>query len=268
MSVLGFFDSGLGGLTVLRRVRELLPAHDLVYLADQAHVPYGERTPENLLDLLAHNVRFLNEAAVDAIVMACNTSCAVAAERGWPPSAAPVIDLIESAAIAVRDAGALRVGVVATAATVNSGAYGRAIRRLVPHVEVYEIAAPALVPLVEAGVIAGETPRAAVAAVCAPIAGRVDALVLGCSHYPVLDEHFADALGQRVSRIDPALVQAHRAVAFAHEHGLGPGRGTIRYFTSGDPAAFDRQAAPIAGAAVRSQAIAAIPASTPATAPG
>ena len=253
--MLGFFDSGLGGLTVVRRVRELLPDLDLVYLADQAHVPYGDRSPGNLAELLANNARFLNEAAVDAIVMACNTTCAIGNARGWPASKAPIIDLIESAAIALRDTGVTRVAVIATAATVATGMYGSVLRRIAPDVSVVEIAAPALVPLVEAGNVSGDEPRAAVAAVCAPIAGQVDAVVLACTHYPVLDALFARALGTNVLRIDPAMVQAQRAVEFVRTHAIAPGTGVERYFTTGDPAAFEAGAARILGRAVSARAV-------------
>src|SRR5438270_7370410 len=99
--MLGLFDSGLGGLTVLRRVRELLPSSDLIFFADQAHVPYGDRSAAELADLLTQNVTFLNARGAELIVMACNTSCATASEFGWPASRAPIVDLIESAAVAI-----------------------------------------------------------------------------------------------------------------------------------------------------------------------
>jgi glutamate racemase len=149
--VIGIFDSGLGGLSVVRRVRERWPQHDLLFFADQAHVPYGERTPDDLARLLRENIAWLNAAGVSSIVMGCNTSCAIAQQSGWPESEAPILDLIESAGIAVERSGAKRVGVVATTATVTSGAYTRTIQLRIPGVEVVEIAAPALVPLVEAG---------------------------------------------------------------------------------------------------------------------
>ncbi|MBD5606605.1 MAG: aspartate/glutamate racemase family protein, partial [Candidatus Eremiobacteraeota bacterium] len=108
------------------RVRALLPHEDIVFLADQAHVPYGDRRADDLEALLARNVAYLAEAGVDAIVMGCNTTCAVAAERGWPDAGRPILDLIAAAADAVADSGARRVGVLATTATARSGAYGAA----------------------------------------------------------------------------------------------------------------------------------------------
>lgn len=236
--MIGLFDSGLGGLTVVRRVRALLPRHDLVFLADQAHVPYGDRSVGDLAGLLRTNLAWLDAQNVDAIVMACNTSCAVADSQGYPHTATPVLDLIESAAIAIRDAGFERVGVVATQATVRSGAYARRIRALLPHAHVFEVAAPELVPLVEAGEIDGDVPRAAVAAVCAQLPGNLDAVILACTHYPVLDEHFAAALGPKVARIDPAFEQAGRAAALVVARGIEPGNGHTRYVTTGDAETF------------------------------
>lgn len=235
--ILGLFDSGLGGLTVVRRLRALLPSHDLVFFSDQAHVPYGDRDPAQLRSFLASNVAWLDGQGASAIVMACNTSCAIADRYGWPKSKAPILDLIESAALAIQRAGFRRVAVVATTATIASGAYTRKIRALAPETEVFGIAAPALVPLVEAGKSHGLEARAAVSAVCRKLPRDLDALLLACTHYPLLEEHFAAELGAGVQRIDPAIVQAERAAELAEAHGLAPGEGRLRCVTTADPAA-------------------------------
>jgi glutamate racemase len=220
---------------VLRAVRARLPHEDLVYLADQAHVPYGDRPVSELRRLLADNVAFLERAGVDAVVMGCNTSCSIAARHGWPASRVPIFDLIEAAAGAVAASAARRVGVIATTATARSGAYGDAIRARVPQAAVEEVAAPALVPLVEAGILTGPIARAAVAAACARFTPELDALVLGCTHYPLLDGAFAGVLGAGVLRIDPALAQSERAFAFvaARDAGHGLEGGRTRYVTTG-----------------------------------
>lgn len=237
--MLGLFDSGLGGLTVVRRVRELLPAEDLVFFADQAHVPYGDRAPEDLARLLVRNVRWLNQSGADAIVMACNTSCAIASQYGWPSSAIPILDLIDSAARAVSARGYDRIGIVATTATVRTGAYAKAILHLNPTARVQEVAAPDLVPLVEAGEIGGERASRAVARACSSFKGPLQAVILACTHYPVLDAHFADALGEHVARIDPAVEQASAAADFVlRTRGCRRGQGNVRYITNGDPTAF------------------------------
>jgi glutamate racemase len=223
----------LGGLTVLRGVRARLPTEDIVFLADQAHVPYGDRSTDELRGYLHENVAFLDEQGVEAIVMGCNTSCAIAARFGMPPARAAVLDLIEAAAGGVAASGARRVGVVATTATTRSGAYGAAIRRRDPGIAVQEIAAPALVPLVEAGTLEGPVARDAVAAACAQFDGPLDAVVLACTHFPFLDEHFAAVLGASVVRLDPAVAQSERAVAFALERGPNGETGRTSYLTTG-----------------------------------
>jgi glutamate racemase len=239
--MLGLYDSGLGGLTVLAALRRAGIDQDVVYFADQAHVPYGDRTDAELYALLGENFGILDAHGVDALVMACNTSCAVAARSGgFPPARGPVLDLIANAAAALHGTTARRIAVVATTATVRSGAYRRAIRAAAPGVEVREIAAPALVPLVERGAADSLEARAAVGELCAVVGDGVDALVYGCTHYPLLDAHFAAALGPDVARIDPALAQAAAAAALVADLALPAGTGATVYLTNGDLAAFER----------------------------
>jgi len=240
--MIGLFDSGLGGLTVLARLRERLPSVDMLFFADQANVPYGDRDHRDLLDLLRANLARLDESGVDAIVMACNTSCAVAERYGWPQTRAPVLDLIESAAMAVERGGFRRVGVVATAATVGAGSYGRTLRGRVAGIDVVEVPAPALVPIVESGGVSGPAARAAVAEVCTHLPLDLEALVFGCTHYPVLAAHFAAELGG-VALLDPAIVQAERAAELLGDRAQGS--GSSRYLTSGDDAAFRENVARI-----------------------
>lgn len=236
--MIGLFDSGLGGLTVVKRVRERLPRADLLFLADQAHVPYGDRDPEELFGLLSANLAWLDAQGAEAIVIGCNTSCAIAERYGWPSTRALVLDLIDSAATAAQRAGYRRLGVVATAATVRAGSYGRTLRSAIPGAEVWEVAAPALVPLVEAGRVDGDEPRAAVAVVCAELPGDLDAVIYGCTHYPLLEPHFQAALGDRIALIDPALMQAERAAALMRDREPLEEAGVTRYVTSGDPIGF------------------------------
>jgi len=236
--MLGIFDSGLGGLSVVRRLKERLPHHELFFFADQAHVPYGDRPSHELAGLLAQNVRFLNEAAVTMIVMGCNTSCAIAQEFGWPPSSVAILDLIESAALVVERSGFFNVGVIATSTTVRARAYSRAIHARVPKAVVFEVAAPGLVPLVEAGKVGTQEAHEAVAAICAQLPASLDAVILACTHYPILDLHFADALGPSVMRIDPALEQAERAAKLSAGNGIARGLAGTTYVTNGDLEAF------------------------------
>lgn len=238
MNVLGLFDSGLGGITVLRRLRETLPRADVLYFADQAHVPYGDRSAEELTALLRSNVAWLNDRGVDAIVMACNTSCSMARSYGWPPSRARIFDLIEAAGESVAQSEHHRVAVIATTATVRSGAYARAISERVAGAHVTEIAAPALVPLIESERPSSDQIARAVADVCAELPTSIEAVVYGCTHYPLVDAVFASALDPQIARIDPAIAQAQRVARAAHEQGFAEGTGITRFVTTGDLDAF------------------------------
>jgi glutamate racemase len=234
---LGVFDSGLGGLTVVGRLRELLPQADMYFFSDQAHVPYGERSAENLAGLLRANVAVLAELDVDAIVMGCNTTCAIAAEFGWPPASMPIFDLLEAGAQSAAASGAVRYAVLATNATVRTKAYTRALQAHVPAAVVEECAAPDLVPLIEAG-SSLTVLQAAVARALHQFTHPYDVLVLGCSHYPLLRELFAQALPQ-VKIIDPAVAQAERVALFARTHVRRlDGAGAFQAWTNGEPAAF------------------------------
>jgi glutamate racemase len=235
--VIGVYDSGLGGLTVLAALRAAGIDDDAVYFADQAHVPYGERTDADLHALLTANLAWLEAQGVDVVVMGCNTSCAVAAKLGWPATnfRLPVQDLIANGARAFAGATYKRVAVVATPATVRSHAYAAAIAAVAPQIDVVEIAAPALVPLVEAGESASPQAREAVREIVAALPANVDAIVYGCTHYPLLDQHFTE-FAPHAARIDPAREQARAVLALNIPHATG----TTLYVTNGDVTAFER----------------------------
>jgi glutamate racemase len=237
--MLALYDSGLGGLTVLAALRAAGVGADILYFADQAHVPYGDRSDADLAALLADNFAFLAGQRIEGVVMACNTSCAVAARHGWPEAPFAIFDLIENAASGVAAAGYARVAVIATAATVRSGAYAAAIRARAPETDVIEIAAPALVPLVEHGDSGSLEAENAVRAVVDTLP-PVDAIVYGCTHYPLLDREFAAALPHRIDRFDPAVAQAAAVRAALVAGDLSPGTAKTRYLTNGDLTLFER----------------------------
>ncbi len=238
--MLGLYDSGLGGLTVLRALRAAGVDQNVVYFADQAHLPYGDKTDAELHGFLTENLALLGELRVDAVVAACNTSCAVARNLGWPGTPFPVLDLIESAGRAFAGTRHRRVAVIATAATVRAGAYAAAIAVHAPHLRVDQIAAPRLVPLVEAGDAETRAGHDGVAEIVRALAPDIDALVYGCTHYPMLDRWFAASLPARVQRIDPARAQAGAARELVARLALAPGGATTAYYTNGDPIAFER----------------------------
>jgi glutamate racemase len=235
--VIGVYDSGLGGLTVVAALRRAGISDEVVYFADQAHVPYGDKSDAELQSLLRDNLAWLAARGVDVVAMGCNTSCAVASRVGWPEHrfVHPIQDLIGNGARAFAAAPYRRVAVIATAATVRSGAYARAIREIAPDVEVTEIAAPEFVPLVESGRAETDEAHGAVARTVAQLPPGTEAIVYGCTHYPLLDAHFA-ALVPHLTRIDPAEQQA--AAVLALPLPLGTSRTT--YVTNGDPVLFEQ----------------------------
>ncbi len=216
---LGVFDSGLGGLTVVRALREVLPYENIVYLGDTARVPYGTRAPSTVVRYALGCAHHLVARGVKALVVACNTVSAVAPDRLRVELDLPVLGVIEPgarAAVAATREG--RIGVLATAATIASGAYPRAIAAASTRAEVVGQTAPLLVPLAEEGWTEGDVPRLAVRRYLEPLArAKVDVVVLGCTHYPllrpVIEEQARELMGPRVVVVD----SAHAAAADARE---------------------------------------------------
>lgn len=237
--MLGLYDSGLGGLTVLAALRRAGVDQDVAYFADQAHVPYGDKTDAQIHGYLAENLSLLEGLGVEAVVTACNTTCAVAERHGWPASPFPVLDLIATAGRSFAGTDHRRIAVIATVATVRSSAYARAICITAPHAEVFEIAAPALVPIVERGEADTPAAQSAVAGVIAQLPPDIDALVYGCTHYPLLDRWFAEQLAPRIDRIDPAVAQAAAAQRLVAQLHLTPGASQTTYYTNGNADAFE-----------------------------
>jgi glutamate racemase len=284
---IGVFDSGVGGLTVLREILRRLPAESTVYLGDNARAPYGTRPDEEVRRFSTEALDRLVREDVKALVVACNTSTAVALGEYRRRYDTPVLGVIrpgaQAAALATRTR---RVGVVATPATIRSHAYFDAIKEENPAVEVYEHATPGLVPLVEAGALAGPRAAAAVAEALAPLLGqrdengefihplppsaRIDTLLLGCTHYPLLRPVLQAAVGEGVAIVDSATATAGALAELLSVNGLeapGSSRGTAagaageahqppvgravaplhRVLTTGDVGAFERIAARMFG---------------------
>ena len=223
---LGVFDSGLGGLTVVRALRAALPNEDIVYLGDTARVPYGTKGPATVVKYALGCARHLVGRGVKTIVIACNTVSAVAPDRLRVELDLPVLGVIEPGARAAVEATRVgRIGVLATAATIASGAYPRAISAISTRAETIGQAAPLLVPLAEEGWTEGEVPRLAARRYLEPLArGKADVVVLGCTHYPLLRaviEAEAKALmGEDVRVVDSAHAAASDVRAFLESRGL------------------------------------------------
>ena len=213
---IGVFDSGVGGLTVLRELRRQLPNEATVYLGDEARMPYGPRPDSEVTAFTREALRWFAAHDCKLIVLACNTATAVALETVRDESTVPVIGVVRPGAAAAISASARRsVGVLATAATVRSGAYPRALRDLDPLVDVVQQACPALVPLVEDGKADGAEAEAAVRGYVGPLLTEggvvspvVDTLLLGCTHYPLLRAVIERVAGPGVRVVDSATTTA------------------------------------------------------------
>lgn len=257
---LGVFDSGLGGLTVVRALRDALPNERIVYLGDTARVPYGTKGPATVVKYALACARHLVDQRVKALVIACNTVSAVAPERLRVELDVPVLGVVEpgarAAVLATRTG---RIGVLATAGTIASGAYPRAVGQLSTRAEVFGQAAPLLVPLAEEGWVDGEVPRLVVRRYVEVLASAdVDVVVLGCTHYPLLRQVIEDEvrahIGDHVAVVDSARATASDVRAFLESRGLARTgnalSGGVRLLVTDLPRTFREAAERFLGATV------------------
>jgi glutamate racemase len=234
------FDSGLGGLTVLSALRRCTPDVDVIYAADTAHVPYGDRPLEEVAGFATQIISHLQRYDPDLLIIACGTSCSAFDTLGQPALSVPTLAVVDcgARAAAQTSAGGL-IGVIATAATIRSGIFERKIKRALPHATITAVGAPKLVPLVESGAWNSEDAGDAVAAYCRPfVSAGCDTVVLGCTHFPLLGEWFARSLPAQAALIDPALECAREAATILDS--IEPGKGTVTFEVSGDADQFMR----------------------------
>ncbi|HYN84322.1 MAG TPA: glutamate racemase [Pyrinomonadaceae bacterium] len=219
---IGIFDSGVGGLTVYRALHERLPGERFVYLGDTARVPYGTKSLATVERYAIENARFLEARGIKLLVVACNTASALALPATSASVGVPVVGMIgPGARAAVASAEGSPVGVIATESTVRSGAYAREIRRLAPRAEVFERACPLFVSLAEEGWAETDVARAVAAEYLKDLAGgRVGAVVLGCTHYPILRGVIQEAVGASVRLIDSGEAAADAVAALLDAEGL------------------------------------------------
>jgi glutamate racemase len=224
---IGIFDSGMGGLTVLRALRAKLPAESFVYLGDTARLPYGTKSPDTVTRYAIQAASALARREVKLIVVACNTVSAVALPAlSAAMGGTPVVGVIEPGAeAAVAAANGRPIAVIATEGTVNGGAYMRAIRARAPDCDVVQQACPLFVALAEEGLIAGDIAESVAAHYLAPLFARSEpgALVLGCTHFPVLAPTIAKvaaSFGASPVLVDSAVTTADAVARLLADHGL------------------------------------------------
>lgn len=252
---IGIFDSGVGGLTVLKAVQERLPNEDVIYLGDTARVPYGTKSPATVERYAIEDVSFLIDKGVKLIVVACNTASALAANELRRVITLPLLGVIgPGARAAARATRNHRIGVIGTEATMASGAYERRIREACGDTEIhiFSQACPLFVSLVEEGETDSDIARAVAEKYLATLrAQQIDTLVLGCTHYPLLRAVIAETMGTAVRLVDSAEAAAGETAALlAEKNLLNPqsGRGTSRFYVTDAAQRFHRIAERFLGA--------------------
>ncbi len=207
---IGVFDSGIGGLTVVKRVASALPTENIVYFGDTARVPYGSKSNATVIEYGLQDARFLINKNVKAIVVACNTVSSVALDEIRKKFNVPVIGVIEpGAALAAKETKNGRIGVIGTRATVNNKAYSSEIKKINSSIEVYERECPLFVPLAEEGWIRHKATYDIAEEYLKELRKlKIDTLVLGCTHYPILSGVIQEVIGKNVKLIDSGVASA------------------------------------------------------------
>jgi len=242
---IGIFDSGIGGLTVLKEIVAALPDENIIYLGDTARVPYGIRSAETVTRYSFENTHFLLSQEIKMLVVACNTASAISLEAVKKEFPLPVIGVLEPGARAVVAATKTRkVAVIGTEATIGSGAYERAIKKLAPDVEVHSLACPLFVSQAEEGWTDNDVAQLVAEKYLAPLRGRgIDSLVLGCTHYPLLKSVISAAVGSDITLIDSATETAKEVAAVLDKlrwKGSGQGEGIRKYYVTDTPTRFEK----------------------------
>jgi len=240
---IGIFDSGVGGLTVVKSLLKRLPNESFIYFGDTAHVPYGSKSREELFQYARDIIGFLLSQNVKTIVVACGTHSSVTLPEMENTCPVPILGVVKSGARAAAQASMNgRIGVLATQATVNSGSYSRHIHELVKNHVVYATACGRFVPLIEAGRLQDEETRQAVQDYVQPLILKgIDTLVLGCTHYPFLSDIIAEYAGDDVTLVDPAMETIEELADLMEQKDIlnhNPYNGSREFYVSGNNHSF------------------------------
>lgn len=225
-AALGLFDSGVGGLTVVRAVQDLLPGEDVIYLGDTARLPYGSKSPETIRRFAAEDVDFLLSKGVKAIVVACNTATAHALPEFWKNCPVPIMGVIEPGVeAALGNADADRIGIIATRGTIQSHAYQHELATRKRGLMIHGIATPLLVPLIEENWISEEVTKEVLRKYLEPLMTKgIDTLMLACTHYPLLIPLLTEILPDDVRLVDSATTCAEHLKRMLEEKNLLSGK--------------------------------------------
>jgi len=255
---IGVFDSGLGGLTVVKKLAGLLPGEDIIYLGDTGRVPYGPRSRETIIKYAHQDADFLTGYDIKAMVIACNTVCSAAFDDLKNEYEMPIYEVVsEPSKAAAEKTKNGKIGVIGTAATIRSGAYETALKRIDPELTVYSIPCPLFVPLVEEG-WTGDNDEVALS-----IAERylyklreseIDTLILGCTHYPLLIGVISKIMGPGVGLIDSGAATAKQVADDLKKQNKlkeAKTRGSVRYFVTDSIEGFTNLASVYLGSNVK-----------------
>ena len=237
--MIGIFDSGFGGLTVMREIIRELPSEDIIYFGDTAHLPYGTKSRRNVQRYSGQILSFLMKKKVRLVAVACHTASSYALSYLQKRSRVPVLGMIQPGVEGVlgrKDAG--RVGIIGTPGTIKARAYEKALKKAGRGIRVISQACPLFVPLVEEGWIRHQITKKVAEIYLKKMGRKIDALILGCTHYPLLKNVIGRTLGKKVMLIDPAAVTA-RLIRdkYPSEEKKKP---VYRFYVSDDPEKFRR----------------------------
>lgn len=240
---IGFFDSGIGGLTVVKSFMQLMPNENIIYFGDTARVPYGSKSNETVIEYSIQAANFLLRKNIKLLVVACNTASAIALKELRKFLTIPVIGMIEPGAkYALSESKNKRIGVIGTRATINNKAYSNELKKQNSKVKVFEKACPLFVPLAEEGWIDHKATELIAKEYLSELKkNEIDSLILGCTHYPILANVIQKAIGKNVKLIDSGTPAAHLVEDYLNGRGLrnqSVHHGMAEFYVSDVPTKF------------------------------
>lgn len=242
---IGVFDSGLGGLTCVKEIMDIMPDEPIVYFGDTGRVPYGSKSNETIIKYVKSDIKFLKSFDLKMIVVACGTASAIALPVLSDAITIPIFGVVDAAAkAAVESTKNNKIGIIGTAGSIRSGAYEAKIKELNPQIKTFARACPLFVPLVEEGHTKGEIARLVAEEYLQELKkSGVDTLILGCTHYPLLKETISCVMGDGVTLIDPGRLLANYVKTYLEKENLcAKESGEYKFFVSDYPDGFMRLA--------------------------
>lgn len=242
---IGVFDSGIGGLTVVKEIMKVLPDEDIIYFGDTARVPYGSKSKETVIKFTFQCIRFLLEKGVKAIVIACNTASAASLDVVQQSFDLPIVGVVEPGAVtACKMTKSKKIGIIGTEATVSSGAYERAIYNIDNSVKMMLKACPLFVPIAEEGWQDTDIAKLTAERYLGDFRNSdIDALVMACTHYPLLEKTIAEVVGKDIRLVNPAYETAKVLEKMINSNGLKnerPHKAEYKYYASDNPVKFKK----------------------------